>query len=281
MDSVVGIDVSKAKLAVVIVTSADKRLHKSIANTPRGHDDLVRWLSRHGDGPLAVGLEATGGYQEAVALTLHDAGYRVSVLNPAAVEAFGRSQLRRAKTDPADADLIADFMRAHTPAPWVPAPPETRQLQALVRRLDALIEMQVQERNRLELAAAIVRPSLEQSVKHLDAQILAIKRQIRDHIDQFPTLRTQRDLILSIPGLGATTAAIVLGELQSVTRFRSARQLAAFVGLVPRIRLSGTSVRGRGSLSKNWARRVSEKRSTCPHSRRCASTAHSKPSPHG
>jgi transposase len=256
MVPVVGIDVGKSKLAVVLVTSVGKRVHKAMVNSPGGHQELLQWLRRHAPGPLPVGLEATGGYQEAVALTLHDAGHRVSVLNPSAVEAFGRSQLRRAKTDPVDADLIADFMRAHTPEAWVPAPPETRQLQALVRRLDALIDMQVQERNRLELAAAIVRPSLQKSVKHLAAQIQAIRRQIRDHIDQFPTLRSQRDLIVSIPGIGATTAAIVLGELQGLHRFRSARQLAAFTGLVPHIRSSGTSVRGRGALSKLGSARL-------------------------
>ena len=73
-----------------------------------------------------------------------------------------------------------------------------------------------------------------------------MKRQIADHIDQHPTLRTQRDLVQSIPGIGATTAAIVLGELLDVARFTSARQLAAFTGLVPQLRQSGTSVRGRG-----------------------------------
>jgi len=256
MEPVVGIDVAKAKLAVVLGMATGKRLHKSIANTAAGHQELLRWLTRHAPGALAVGLEATGGYQEAVALALHDAGHRVSVLNPAAVEAFGRSQLRRAKTDPTDADLIADFMRAHAPAPWQPAPPETRQLQALVRRLDALLEMQVQERNRLELAAAIVRPSIQKSVKQLTAQIVTIRRQIRTHIDQFPTLRAQRELIVSIPGLGEATAAIVLGELQNFARFTSARQLAAFTGLVPAIRRSGTSVRGRGPLSKLGSARL-------------------------
>lgn len=256
MEPVVGIDVAKAKLAVVWVEPTGKRRHTHVPNTPAGHAELLRWLTRHAAEPVAIGLEATGGYHEAVALTLHDAGQRVSVLNPAAVEAFGRSQLRRAKTDPADADLIADFMRAQTPPPWQPAPRETRQLQALVRRLDALIEMQVQERNRLELAVTVVQPSIRKSVKHLEHQIATLRRQIRRHIDQFPTLRAQRDLIVSIPGIGETTAAILLGELQNLARFSSARQLAAFTGLVPMIRQSGTSVRGRGALSKIGSARL-------------------------
>ena len=209
----------------------------------------IRWLARHAAGPLPIGLEATGGYQEAVALVLHDAGHHVSVLNPSAVAAYGQSQLRRAKTDPTDAALIADYVRTQQPPRWMPPPPEARQLQALVRRLDALLEMQTQETNRRELAAPIVQPSIAATVAHLDAEIAAM-RQIADHIEQFPTLRSQRDLIVSIPGIGDATAAIVLGELLDIARFTSARQVAAFTGLVPQIRQSGTSVRGRGTLSK-------------------------------
>lgn len=256
MDGVVGIDVSKGKLAVVLLAASGNAFHKSCANTPAGHADLVRWLTRHVDGPVRVGLEATGGYQEAVALVLHDAGHLVSVLNPSSIEAYGRSQLRRAKTDPTDAGVIADYVRTQTPGRWVPPPPEARQLQALVRRLDALLEMRTQETNRLELAAAIVRPSIEATVTHLDTEIGAMKQQIATHIDQFPTLRTQRDLIVSIPGIGDTTAAIVLGELLDITRFPSARKMAAFSGLVPHVRQSGTSVRGRGTLSRLGAARV-------------------------
>jgi transposase len=218
--------------------------------------ELLRWLGRHADGSVHVGVEATGGYQDAVALALHDAGHTVSVLNPAALEAYSRSQLRRAKTDPTDAALIADYVRTQAPPRWTPAPPEMRQLQALVRRLDALLDMRTQERNRLEPSAAIVRPSIEATLAHLEAAITAIKAQITAHIDQNPTLREPRDLIVSIPGIGTTTAAIILGELLQITRFASARQLAAFAGLVPHLHHSGTSVRGRGALSKLGASRL-------------------------
>jgi transposase len=256
MASVVGIDVAKATLAVVLVRPDGRRRHKTCPNTASGHTALVAWLSHTAEGPCAIGLEATGGYQEAVALALHEAGHAVSVLNPAAVAAYGQSQLRRAKTDPTDAALIADFMRTQAPPRWVPPPVEARQLQALVRRLEALLEMRTQETNRLAVAAPIVRPSIETLSVELDAQIAALKRQIAAHINQFPTLRQQRDLVVSIPGISDTTAAIVLGELLDPLRFASARHVAAFAGLVPQIRRSGTSVRGRGALSKLGAGRL-------------------------
>jgi transposase len=256
MATVVGIDVAKVTLAIVLVRPDGRVRNKSCANTASGHAALLAWLTRYAEAPTTIGLEATGGYQEAVALALHDAGYAVSVLNPAAIAAYGQSQLRRAKTDATDAALIADFMRAQAPPRWIPPPAEARQLQALVRRLDAVLEMRTQETNRLEQAAPIVQPSVEATVNHLDTQVDALKRLIGAHIDQFPTLRRHRDLIVSIPGISDTTAAIVLGELLDPARFTSARQVAAFTGLVPQLRQSGTSVRGRGALTKTGDARL-------------------------
>lgn len=253
---VIGIDVAKQTLAIVLVRPDGKQRHKSCPNTAKGHQELIRWLTHHAAAGMPVGLEATGGYQDAVATALHDAGFLVSVLNPQAVAHYGQGQLRRAKTDATDATLIADYVRTQAPPRWQPAPPEARVLQALVRRLDALLEMRTQELNRLDLAAPVVQPSIRAMLTRLDEEVASVKRQIADHIDQHPTLRSQRDLIVSIPGIGETTAALVLGELLDIQRFTSARQAAAFIGLVPRIRQSGSSVRGRGPLTRLGSSRL-------------------------
>ncbi len=256
MEAVVGIDVAKATLAVVVTQPDGRQRHKGCANDATGHAALVAWLARLVPIGTPIGVEATGGYQEPLALALHDAGFAVSVLNPAAVAAYGQSQLRRAKTDPTDAALIADFMRAQTPPRWVPPPLEARQLQALVRRLDAVLEMQTQETNRRAIAVPIVQPSIDTLLGELAAHVTALRRQIAAHIDQFPTLRQQRDLVVSIPGIGDATAALVLGELLDPLRFSSARALAAFAGLVPQLHHSGTSRRGRGALTKIGSSRL-------------------------
>jgi len=91
----------------------------------------------------------SGTYSEPLALFLHEAGHQVSVINPAAVKAFAQSRLSRTKTDKVDAELIARFCQAQAPPAWTPPPAEVRELQALVRRLESLIEMRVAEENRL------------------------------------------------------------------------------------------------------------------------------------
>lgn len=250
MDGVLGIDIAKAKFDVALLRPDGTLRRKSFPNTAAGCTALSAWLQRYGVTRVHAALEATGTLGEAVALSLHDAGHCVSVLNPAVIHAYAASELARAKTDRADAALIARYTATQQPPAWTPVPREIRTLQALVRRLDALQGMHTQETNRLAAAPAIaaVAQSIRGVLDTLDKEIAAVRHQIRDHIDQHPGLRDRRDLLTSIPGIGEATAAVLLAELFDKP-YTSARQAAAFAGLVPRIVESGTR-RARGRLAK-------------------------------
>jgi len=174
----------------------------------------------------------------------------VSIVNPAAIRAFARTELARAKTDKADAARIARYCKMHEPKAWTPPAECESVLLALVRRLDTLKNMHTMESNRLEGAGAVVQESIQAVLGILDEQMGAVQKQIRDHINNHPNLRNKSDLLTSIPGIGEATAAVLLAELGDVSRFGSAKQAAAFVGLVPRLCESGTSVRGRSVLCK-------------------------------
>lgn len=252
-----GIDVSKATLDVALLPtqSAAKARHKVFANTAAGHGQLLNWLAAHGAEQVHVTLEATGSYADAVALALHEAGHRVSLVNPALVRAFGHSQLKRTKTDKADAQLIARFCAMHQPTLWAPPEPELRILQALVRRLEALHEMKQMEQNRLDalltgVSCEIVCASLRDHIAYLEQQLQGTRQQIQEHLQAHPILQEQARLLSSIPGIGETTAAVLLAEIGDTKQFQSARQVTAFAGLVPRLRESGSSVRGKPRLSK-------------------------------
>lgn len=257
MDAVLGIDIAKATFHVTLLWPAEgRRRHTVCANTPAGCAELLAWVTRQGVRTVHAGLEATGTYGDLVATTLVDAGHQVSLLNPAILHHYAKSRLLRAKTDAVDADLLADYTAKEQPALWTPLPREVRELQALVRRLDALLGMQTEERNRQQAGGLTpaVADSIAAVLAHLDAQIDAVRRQIRAHIDQHPGLRTQRDLLTSIPGIGDTTAALLLAELFSKA-FTSARQAAAFAGVVPRPHDSGTHV-GRRVMCKTGSPRL-------------------------
>lgn len=250
MDTILGIDIAKAKFEVALLTPTGTLRRKSCPNTPAGFDELAAWLRRQHVERVHACLEATGTYGEALATWLHDAGHVVSLVNPTIIHAYARMQLARSKTDRIDAELIARFTATQHPDAWVPPAREVRQLQALVRRLDALHGMRTQEANRLAAGVTVpeVRTSIEAVLTKLDAEIAHVQRLIRDHIDRHPDLRHQRDLLTSIPGIGDATAAVLMAELFD-KRYASARQAAAFAGLVPRLQQSGT-LRGRSRLSK-------------------------------
>lgn len=256
MDVVLGIDIAKAKFDVTLQWPDGRRRRKSCRNTPSGFAELTQWLTRQQVRQVHAGLEATGAYGDALATFLYDAGHQVSVLNPATIHHYAQSRLARTKTDALDADLIADYVATQHPAAWAPLPPEVRELQALVRRLDVLIGMQTEERNRRQAGALVpaVRDSIETLLASLDAQIAHVRRLLRDHIDHHPHLRDQRDLLTSIPGIGEATAAALLAELFTKS-YTSARQAAAFAGLVPRVHDSGT-LRRPAHLSKTGPARL-------------------------
>ena len=251
-ESVLGIDIAKLKFNVCLINAQEKLRHKLFPNTSTGFAQLAEWLSKQGVQRVHACLEATGTYGEALALFLHQAGHTVSVINPAAVKAFAQSRLSRTKTDKVDAELIARFCQAQGPSAWTPLPAEVRELQALVRRLDSLIEMRVAEENRLSAGITVeaVRESVQEHLSYLHEQIKRTEELIRQHINNHPGLKRRSELLDSIPGIAETTAALLLSEITDITQYRSARQVAAYAGLVPRERQSGSSLRGRARLSK-------------------------------
>src|SRR5690606_30611525 len=109
----------------------------------------------------------------------------------------------RSKTDKIDARVIARFCAERDPESWQAPSKVVRGLRALVRRRDALIELRTEELNRRDSASEPrVLQSINQVIAHLDDQIASIERQIRDHIDSDPTLREQRKLLETVPGIG-------------------------------------------------------------------------------
>jgi len=249
---VLGIDISKATLDVELVRPEQATQQASYANTQTGFKKLEKWLRKRKAGQVHVCLEATGMYGDEVALFLHEAGHTVSVVNPARIKAYAASQLQRNKTDRLDAALIADFCLTQKPTAWEPPEPAILELRALARHLLDLKDMRQQERNRLEagVTSDTVRQTLEAHIAFIQHQIDQLEQHIRDHIDQQPGLKRQRDLLASIPGIGHLTAALLLAEIGDWRRFAHAGQVVAFAGLNPRQRRSGSSVRGQTRLSK-------------------------------
>lgn len=250
-----GVDISKDSFHVELSIN-NKLRHRRFANRKEGFAELAAWFVKHKAPVIHACLEATGPYSEALALFLHEQGHTVSVVNPAQIKAFGQSELLRNKDDRPDAALIRRFCEKQQPAAWAPPPPQLRELQALTRHRENLLETRQQQINRLEVTNTNeVAKSLRKLVTHLDVEIQRTEQQINDHVDRHPDLKQQCQLLESIPGIGKRTATKLLAEIEDISRYKSARQVAAYAGLTPRNNRSGT-LRGQTRLSKIGNARV-------------------------
>ena len=244
---VLGIDIAKQKMEVALLVEG-KVKNKAFKNTTEGFETLALWLRRLGIVQVQACLEATGNYGEDLAISLHEAGHSVSIVNPARIRGFAQSELIRTKTDKMDAGIIARFCLAMKPEPWIPLSPGVRALRALVRRADSLIEMLTREKNRLATAHESVIPLIKDHTGYLKKEIKKVRDQVADLIDQNPNLRQKKDLLVSIPGIGKATIAVILVELDNLEKFNPVRELVAFIGLAPNEALSGSSIKGKPRL---------------------------------
>lgn len=247
----IGADIAKAKFDVAFKDGKGKYRHKRFDNTQEGFAAFLPWLESHGVANPWVCMEATGAYSIPLAEFLIGQNLPVSVVNPAKIHAFAKSELSRAKTDKVDAKLIALWAsrQGEDLSPWSPPPPKVRELQALLRRVEDLLEMQQMERNRLDTANAAVVDSVKTLLALLGKELDATRKAIRRLVNDDPDLRRRATLLESIPGVGPATTAWLLVALSEHYDFKHAKQAVAHAGLAPRLRESGTW-KGHTRLSK-------------------------------
>lgn len=251
MKIAIGIDVSKGKLDIALRLSNGKFRNKVVKNDLSGFKQLSAWISRQKVEFLPhICMEATGVYWEDLADYLHRKGHPVSVVNPMQIKSYASSMLIRTKTDAVDSRVIAEFCAERNPALWTPPPPAVRRLKALIARREALVSMISQENNRLHVANETVKSSILSVIQHLETQLREIDTLIRQTIDDDPDLKGKKNLLESVPGLGKVTIPILLSVLAGSHDFKTARQVAAFLGLDPRHHESGTSVKFKQRISK-------------------------------
>jgi transposase len=195
-------------------------------------------------------LEATGSYWITLAVTLHQAGYAVSIVNPAHVHAFARSLPRRAKTDALDAQLLTLFAAERVPQRWIPPEQVYHELRQRLLVRDGLLTMRQQARTQRHALAQWPVQS-DGAFAALDAVSAECEKRIATLEDELTTVlrdgawAESAALLGSISGIGLVTTAWLLVGTLNFTACRSAEAAAAYAGLVPLARESGTSVRGR------------------------------------
>lgn len=256
---VLGIDISKADFHCCLIQG--KKLAKnSFSNVPVGYRRLRTWLRNRGSVKVHACMEATGAYWLGLATALYEAGIEVSVVNPSRTVHFARSQLRRTKTDRVDTEMIAEFCKTQNPDRWSPPPPEILELRGLLSYRAQLVD----DRLRLRQMVSQIRVSPElrrlhaKQIKMLTASIAAVEKQLGLFTRAQPLLERQVAKLTVISGIGLVTACAIVAKLP-IDRLRDGKAAAAYVGLTPRERQSGTSIHaapricktGNGSLRRD------------------------------
>lgn len=265
MATYVGIDVAAETLAVVwLVPGAPAGPAETVPNVAAGWRQVGQLLRQQGAEPGAalLVLEATGSYWIGAATALHGAGWPVAVVSPASARYYAQARLRRAKTDAVDALVLAQYGRDLAPAHWAPPPAAVQQLQLLLRERDDLVGMQTQTRNRLHALAqwpalpADLADPLRAVLAVLVAQIALLETRIQQHAQATGTVATDVARLDGIAGVGWLTATLVLTELWVLGPTATPAQAVAYAGLDPAPHESGSSVRGRGGISKTGNARL-------------------------
>jgi transposase len=237
----VGVDIASRDFTATSVVPGTQatREAKSYEQTAPGFERFVKRLQESGIPPIdtLVVMEATGGYWVALATALSQAGFAVSVINPAQAHYFAKAQLKRAKNDVLDAQTIAELAQALVPACWTPPPQIYYELQQRLSQRASFLELRTQFLNQLHALAvspivvAAVRRRLEQLVETINQQIteldteilelVQVKQEVSAEQPDEETDSAEREvdtkwkaaiaLLLTIPGIGPAFSLLVGG----------------------------------------------------------------------
>jgi transposase len=231
----IGIDVSKQTLDVAF--GADPHApRETIPYTDEGVQLLVTRLQRLQ--PTLIVLEATGGLERMVFAQLLQAGLPTARVQPRRVRALAHAEGRQAKTDRLDARLLARFAERVRPPHHQATDEQRASLRDLLVRREQVIQMRTAEINRLTAAAPNLRPGIQKHIDWLDQEIRALEQERDNEAERTDELRRKRELLESVPGIGAITALnllLRLPELGTINR----KEAAAFVGVAPYANQSG------------------------------------------
>ena len=222
-----GIDTGKRRLDVAIDGSCERL---QVENTAEGHKVLLEWLRRHK--VKRIGIEASGGYEQAVVTELRRKRFVVVVFQPAQVCAYAKFHLRRAKNDKIDAALIAACTAAVKkihPAPDPRLQPFAEHL-TMIEQIGEDIKLY---KNRLETCRdpriqKLWKEEIARLAKRARVELKALVAAIREHRD----LARRLDLIYSVGGAGMPTAVAILVRMPEIGKL-SREQVAALAGLAP------------------------------------------------
>ena len=267
LKQVVGIDVAQKELVVSFGRlqedlTVEPYASKVFPNTQKGHNALIDWIRKISDPDIAVQfvMEATGVYHETLAYFLVDRSCNVVVVLPNKISNYFRTLQVKTINDYTAAEAIARFGLERKLDCWQKPDPVLKKLRQLCRERDQIIGTRTIAKNQLHAEKAEAEPNagtiarFKQHIVLLNKQVAQVKSEIEGLIKSKKELTESVKLLTTIPGVGVLTAATVLAETNGFELIRNKKQLTSYAGLDVREKQSGTSVKGKSTISKRGNR---------------------------
>lgn len=265
-----GIDVSKDTFDVF---SQDSK-HLVFENKLSGFKKFKKTLK-----PLCLCvMEVTGIYHLQLATFLHKNNIDVSVVNPLSIKRFAQMQLKRNKTDKADAKIIAQYGISQSPKLWAPCDKNIEESKDISQALEQMLNIRASLKNKLsglksKKASMFLIESILNQIDSISQTIVVLEDKIKELVKEYdqPLLSN----IQSITGIGERTAPLLIIASNGFRDFESAKQLQSYFGLAPTETRSGTSINGTRKISKMGNPLVRKKLYMCSlqaskHNKACA-----------
>jgi transposase len=267
LKQVAGIDVAQKELVVSFGRlqedlSVELPSSKVFPNTQKGHNALIDWVRKISDADAAVQfvMEATGVYHESLAYFLVDRSYNVVVVLPNKISNYFRTLQVKTINDYTAAEAIARFGLERKLDNWQKPDPVLKKFRQLCRERDQIIDTRTITKNQLHAENAGAEPNagtiarFKQHIALLNKQVTQVKGEIEGLIKSKKDLTESVKLMTTIPGVGVLTAATVIAETNGFELIRNKKQLTSYAGLDVREKQSGTSIKGKPTISKRGNR---------------------------
>lgn len=252
--NIIGLDISKDTIDATLYKTNGSIHYIKFKNNDDGLKQFRLWIKGNRIRKVYIGMEATGIYYEKAADML-SSYYTVYVINPLKIKDYGKSRFNRTKTDKADSNLIADYIKRHQDTLIPYQIPKNKALQKLINLKNQLQQQQKQIKNRLHSTEEdFIRNIHQDLIDTIQDKMEQVKIAISEQIKKQTDYNHYRNL-QTIPSIGKDTASVLYAQLTE-KHFKTANQFVSYAGLSPAIIQSGTSVRGRGRLSRYGNRRL-------------------------
>lgn len=252
--NIIGLDISKDTIDATLHKTNGSIHYIKFKNNDDGLKQFRLWIKGNKIRKAYIGMEATGIYYEKAADML-SSYYTVYVINPLKIKDYGKSRFNRTKTDKADSNLIADYIKRHQDTLIPYQIPKNKALQKLINLKNQLQQHQKQIKNRLHSTEEdFIRNIHQDLIDTIQDKMEQVKIAISEQIKKQTDNNHYRNL-QTIPSIGKDTASVLYAQLTE-KHFKTANQFVSYAGLSPAIIQSGTSVRGRGRLSRYGNRRL-------------------------